>query len=125
MITHYFSIVLGGYTYVFRNQGFDERPEVPVEAAALTQCLPALSAKSRKLNIDHDGNRRSKSLIINEINRLYILLEIALKSISCATVIFSSSNIREFQQIKRCSGIGLFNQDSRLYYQYPGFPIFF
>jgi hypothetical protein len=46
------------------------------------------------------GNRRSQnpSLIINEIYRLYILLETALKSTSCATVIFSSSNIREFQQ---------------------------
>jgi hypothetical protein len=52
MITHYFSIVLGGYTYVFRNQGFDERPEVPAEAAALTQCMPALFAKSRKLMME-------------------------------------------------------------------------
>jgi hypothetical protein len=40
-----------------------------------------------------------KSLIINEIYHLYIL-ETALKSTSCATVIFSSSNIRELQHYR-------------------------
>jgi hypothetical protein len=41
-----------------------------------------------------DGNRRSKSYFINEIYGVYIL-ETVLKSTSCATVIFSSSKIRE------------------------------
>jgi hypothetical protein len=44
------------------------------------------------------GNRRSESFYIDKIYRLYILLETALKSTSCTTVIFSSSNIGELQQ---------------------------
>jgi hypothetical protein len=50
---------------------------------------------SRLQSVIIGGNRRSKSLIINEIYRLYILLETALKSTSCATVIFSSSNVQQ------------------------------